>query len=62
MAACSFCGKCVNFGIKLSHSHRRSNRTIKPNIQKVRAVVYGVKRKAYACTKCLRSGYVEKAV
>ena len=26
MAKCDFCGKDVKFGIKVSHSHRRSNR------------------------------------
>ena len=25
MAKCEFCGKDVKFGIKVSHSHRRSN-------------------------------------
>ncbi|MBQ7218604.1 MAG: 50S ribosomal protein L28, partial [Ruminococcus sp.] len=25
MAKCDFCGKDVKFGIKVSHSHRRSN-------------------------------------
>ena len=25
MAKCDFCGKGVTFGIKVSHSHRRSN-------------------------------------
>ncbi len=27
MAKCEICGKGVTFGIKVSHSHRRSNRT-----------------------------------
>ena len=27
MAKCACCGKGVAFGIKVSHSHRRSNRT-----------------------------------
>ena len=31
MAKCECCGKGVTFGIKVSHSHRRSNRTWKPN-------------------------------
>ena len=41
MAKCEICGKGVTFGIKVSHSHRRSNRTWKANIKKVRAVVNG---------------------
>ena len=33
MAKCECCGKGVTFGIKVSHSHRRSNRTWKPNVR-----------------------------
>ena len=29
MAKCEICGKGVTFGIKVSHSHRRTNRTWK---------------------------------
>ena len=29
MAKCDICGKSVTFGIRVSHSHRRSNRTWK---------------------------------
>ena len=39
MAKCEFCGKDVSFGIAVSHSHRRSNRTWKPNVKRVKAVV-----------------------
>ena len=51
MAKCEFCGKDVKFGIKVSHSHRRSNRTI----------VDGSPKRVYACTRCLRSGKVTRA-
>ena len=37
MAKCEFCGKDMAFGIKVSHSHRRSNRTWKPNVKRVKA-------------------------
>ena len=57
MAKCDVCGKGVAFGIKVSHSHRRSNRTWKPNVRKVRAV-----KSMHVCTRCLRSGKVERAV
>ena len=33
MAKCACCGKGVTFGIKVSHSHRRSNRTWNPNVK-----------------------------
>ena len=39
MAKCQFCDKDVAFGIKVSHSHRRSNRTWKPNVKRVKAIV-----------------------
>ena len=62
MAKCEYCGKDVAFGIKVSHSHRRSNRTWKPNVKRVKAVVNGSPRRVYACTRCLRSGKVTRAV
>ncbi|MCL2568890.1 MAG: 50S ribosomal protein L28 [Oscillospiraceae bacterium] len=62
MAKCGYCDKGVSFGIKVSHSHRRSNRTWKPNVKSVRAVVDGSPRRMYACTRCMRSGKVERAV
>ena len=62
MAKCDYCGKGVTFGIKVSHSHRRSNRTWKPNVQRVKAIVDGSPKHVYACTRCLRSGKVERAI
>lgn len=62
MAKCEVCGKGVTFGIKVSHSHRRSNRAWKPNVRKVRAVVNGSVKSVYVCTRCLRSGKVVRAV
>ena len=41
MAKCEFCDKGVTFGIQVSHSHRRSNRTWKPNVKRVKAIVNG---------------------
>ncbi len=62
MAKCDICGKGVSFGIKMSHSHRRSNRTWKPNVRKVRAIVNGTAKTVNVCTRCLRSGKVTRAV
>ena len=61
MAKCEYCGKEMSFGIKVSHSHRRSNRTWKPNIKKVKAIVNGSPKRVYVCTRRLRSGKVERA-
>jgi large subunit ribosomal protein L28 len=60
MAKCEICGKSVSFGIKVSHSHRRSNKMWKPNVRKVRAIENGQHKRIYACTRCLRSGKVER--
>ena len=62
MAKCACCGKGVTFGFKVSHSHRRSNRTWNPNVKRVKAVVDGSPKYIYACTRCLRSGKVTRAV
>ena len=56
MAKCEICSKEIAFGIKVSHSHRRSNRTWKPNVKKVKAIVDGSPRRINVCTRCLRSG------
>ena len=61
MAKCEICGKSVTFGIKVSHSHRRTNRTWKPNVKRVKAIVDGSPRRIYACTRCLRSGKINRA-
>ena len=55
MAKCEYCGKDVSFGIKVSHSHRRSNRTWKPNIKKVKAIVNGSPKRVNVCTRCWKS-------
>ena len=62
MAKCEVCGKEMKFGIKVSHSHRRANRTWKPNIRRVRAIVDGTPKRVYVCSRCLRSGKVQRAV
>ncbi|MFI3114583.1 MAG: 50S ribosomal protein L28 [Clostridia bacterium] len=62
MAKCEVCGKGVKFGIKVSHSHRRTNRTFKPNVRRVRAIVNGTHTHVNACTRCIRSGKVTRAV
>ena len=61
MAKCEICGKGVTFGIKVSHSHRRSNRTWKANVRSVRAVVNGTHKTVTVCSRCLRAGKVERA-
>ena len=62
MAKCDICGKGVTFGCKVSHSHRRSNKAWKPNVKKVRAIVNGTPCRVNVCSRCLRSGKVNRAI
>lgn len=62
MAKCEICGKGVTFGKKYSHSHIRTNRQWKPNIQKVKVIIDGSPKKIYVCSRCLRSGKVQRAI
>ena len=62
MAKCSVCNKGVTSGPNVSHSNRKTNRMWKPNIRKVKAVVNGTPKTVYVCSRCLRSGKVERAI
>lgn len=57
---CSVCGKHPSAGRNVSHSHRVTNRIIRPNIQRVTAVVNGTAKKVNVCTKCLKAGKVTR--
>ena len=59
---CSVCGKKPGFGYNRSHSMVATKRRFDPNLQRVRMLVDGVARRAYVCTRCLKSGKVTKAV
>lgn len=58
---CTVCGKAPSAGRNVSHSHRVTNRIIRPNIQKVTAVVDGAAKQINVCTKCLKAGKVTRA-
>ena len=62
MASCVACGKKKSVGNNVSHANNKTKRRIMPNLQSTRiATSKGVKR-AYVCTRCLRSGVVKKVV
>ena len=58
---CEVCGKTTASGMNVSHSHIRTKRTWKPNIQRVRAIVDGETKKVNVCTRCLRSDKITRA-
>lgn len=59
---CEVCGKGELAGNNVSHSHLKTRRTWAPNIQRVRAVVEGETKRINVCTRCLRSGKVQRAI
>lgn len=61
-ASCFVCGKKKAVGNQISHSHRVTKRVFRPNLQTVRALVSGQSRKVRVCTRCIRSGKVQKAI
>ncbi|MBQ4055433.1 MAG: 50S ribosomal protein L28 [Clostridia bacterium] len=62
MAKCCICGKGVTFGHNVSHSNRKTSRTWKPNIRKVKANMDGTVKTVSVCSRCLRSNKVSRAV
>jgi len=58
---CDICGKGPMAGNNVSHAHNTTRRRFLPNLHKVRTQVEGSVRSVRVCTRCLRSGKVQKA-
>ena len=59
---CDVCGKGRAVGMKVSHSHIRTKKVWKPNLQPVKATVDGKTVKLRVCTRGGRSGTVQRAI
>lgn len=59
---CDICEKGKVHGNQVSHSNRHNKRTWLPNLRRVRAIVNGTPKRINVCTRCLRSGKVERAI
>ncbi|HAU31681.1 MAG TPA: 50S ribosomal protein L28 [Desulfotomaculum sp.] len=59
---CTICGKGIEVGMKVSHSHIRTKKTWAANLQRVKAVIDGAPKRILVCTRCLRSGKVKRAI
>ena len=59
---CEICAKGTISGHNVSHSNRKTNRIWAPNVQRVRVVVNGTAKRMNVCTRCLRSGFVQRAL
>ena len=65
MAKCEICEKSVAHGNKISiarsHVSRRTTRTFKPNLRRVKALINGQPKTIHVCAKCLKNGKVKRA-
>ncbi len=61
-AYCEVCHKGAMSGNNVSHSHKKTRRKWNPNIQRVRAIVDGEVKRVNVCTRCLRSGKIQRAI
>ncbi len=59
---CAICAKKPGFGHNRSHSMVATKRRFNPNLQRIRIMLNGSPTRAYVCTRCLKSGRVQKAV
>jgi large subunit ribosomal protein L28 len=59
---CEVCGKGTQVGHSISHSHIRTKRSWKPNIQKVRVRnEKGTPSTVNVCTRCMKANKVIRA-
>ena len=58
---CDMCGKGPLYGHNVSHANNKTNRRWVPNLQRVRVQTTGGAKRIRICTRCLRSGKVQKA-
>ena len=58
---CEICDKRRSVGNNVSHANNKTKRTWQVNLQTVRAKVGGGVRRILVCTRCIRSGRVQKA-
>ena len=61
-AICEVCGKKPAVGNNVSHANNKTKRWWYPNLQEVRAKMKGGgTKRVKVCTRCIRSGAIEKA-
>ncbi|MCG9478798.1 MAG: 50S ribosomal protein L28 [Actinomycetia bacterium] len=61
-AKCDICGKGPLFGNSVSHSHKKTRKVFKPNLQKIKAEINGKVKRINICSRCLKSNKVKKVV
>ena len=59
---CYVCNKGPLFGNNVSHANNKTSKVSQPNLQRIRAKFDGEVKRILVCTRCLRSGLVQKAI
>ncbi|KQC11426.1 MAG: 50S ribosomal protein L28 [Smithella sp. SDB] len=61
---CEVCGKKPSVGNTVSHANNKRKAVWHPNLQKLRCVdeKTGSIKQIKVCTRCIRSGFVKKAI
>jgi large subunit ribosomal protein L28 len=59
---CAVCGKGQVSGNNVSHAMNHNKRVWKPNLKRVKIDEQGTTKRIYVCSRCLRSGKVQRAV
>jgi large subunit ribosomal protein L28 len=57
---CEICGKGPVFGQSISHSHKATKKKWRPNLQRAKTQTDSGTKRIWVCTRCLRSGRVQK--
>ncbi|MGE5557891.1 MAG: 50S ribosomal protein L28 [Bacillota bacterium] len=58
---CEICQKTMQNGNLVSHSNIKTHRVWKSNIHKIKTTIKGAPKRIKICTRCLRSGKIDKA-
>lgn len=59
--SCAICGKGSLVGNTVSHSNNRLKKRSFPNLQTQKVVMKGKVQTIVVCTRCIRSGLIQKA-
>ncbi|PIR17437.1 MAG: 50S ribosomal protein L28 [Deltaproteobacteria bacterium CG11_big_fil_rev_8_21_14_0_20_49_13] len=59
--SCEICGKGTLVGNNVSHSNNRTKKRLFPNLQTQKVILKGRVKRINVCTRCIRSGAIQKA-
>jgi len=57
---CEVCGKGPDIGRQVSYSGKHNKKKRSPNVQRIRVIYQGQRRRMWVCTHCIKAGKVQK--